>query len=197
MSLRFKVALILAAVAVLYGGINYGIQRLVVYPRFASLERAEAQEDIIRCGKILGREIHRLDVWARSWAALEDTRRIVTEGDGESPGGRPLDQVFAGSEVDLLILYDSRDREVLRKVRPTRERGASSGGDAPRADSSLGARILRARGESGRPVSGVVVTAGGPMLVASRAVASRAGKDASAGGSSPRPGRWDCCWPWR
>ncbi|MBN1769779.1 MAG: hypothetical protein JXB32_00850 [Deltaproteobacteria bacterium] len=82
MSLNAKVLLVLVLVVLACVGLASGLQRLVVDPRFAELERQEARQDLRRCTSALDRELEHLDRFCRDWGYWDDTWRFAR---GENP----------------------------------------------------------------------------------------------------------------
>ncbi len=83
MPLRLKIFLILAGITLLYGAIDFAIQRFVVFPHFVALEQEEAKKDTIRCIEALQREIHHLDLVVHDWSAWTDTYEFVNDRNSE------------------------------------------------------------------------------------------------------------------
>ena len=66
-SLRVKVILILLGVFAAYGLLDYGVQRLLIYPSFVHLERQQATAEVERAVEAVEREMDSLLPTAADW----------------------------------------------------------------------------------------------------------------------------------
>jgi len=76
-SLQSKVILIVAGVFVLFGIVNFGIQRLIIFPSFLALEQDEAIKDSKRIIRAIKREVHHLDSLTHDRSSRDDTYEFV------------------------------------------------------------------------------------------------------------------------
>jgi len=116
MSFRLRVLIILLCVLILYAGLDYGIQRLVVYPSFISLERREAEKEIERCVAALRRELHHLDGLCHDWAAWNDTYEFVEDRNPDYISDNLLDESYQNNQINLLAICKP-DGEVVWSFR--------------------------------------------------------------------------------
>jgi len=79
-SLKAKVLLILLAVFILLGGVNYAIQEYLMYPTFVELEDMEAHKDADRALLAIRREIYHLKSVCGDWAGWDDTYGYIENG---------------------------------------------------------------------------------------------------------------------
>jgi len=167
MSLRSKVVIIVVAVISLFALILYGIQHFVVFPRFVALERSEAEKEIIACATAIQREIQHLDLLAADWAAWDQIHSVA---ENRSASFIPFDQdpqVFVAYGLDLIAVYDSGKRMLWGETRDHETGRPLQIAEIPPAGWPPSHPLLAERGESGS-VSGMIMTAEGPMMVASR-----------------------------
>lgn len=164
--LRRKLLLILAAVIGCYILIEYALFRLVVFPSYIDLERAEADEDMERCVAALQREIHHLAKFTHDWAMWDDTYEFVVDGNDAYRESNLGSETFSQSDLNLLFILDSDGRAVFSEAR-------NSGGPALIELPELPATRLPADHPLLRlptvesAVSGIVLTSHGPVLLAS------------------------------
>lgn len=117
MSLRSKILLILVVVVVLYAGLDYGIQRLVVFPSFVALEQEEASKDLDRCFDAIRREFFHLDTFNHDWAAWDDTYQFVQDRNTEYISSNLVAQTFIDNRLNVIYLCDQEGRVVWGEVR--------------------------------------------------------------------------------
>ena len=79
MPLRVRISLIVVPAVVLYAGLDYCVQTLVVLPRFHELGREEARNDAQLAREALSREIVHLDTLVLDWSAWNETYRFVED----------------------------------------------------------------------------------------------------------------------
>ncbi len=184
MSLRARIALILAAVVVGYALIDQLLQHTLVLPRFRHLEIASAQSEIERVRNALLDEVERVDDHARrlsAWDELykyvaidpeeDDTSRTAFEranfglGSFRSAGLNLMYVVDRDGDVRFGALYDLVSGERLRWRDVDVERFATSHALLVKSRTS-------ASGEELTPlnVRGLVLTDAGPMAMSSRPI---------------------------
>lgn len=117
MSLRTKILLILVVVVVLYAGLDYGIQRLVVFPSFVTLEQDEASKDLNRCFEAIRRECFHLDTFNHDWAAWDDTYQFVQDRNAEYIASNLVAQTFMDNRLNLIYLCNKKGQVVWGEIR--------------------------------------------------------------------------------
>jgi sensor domain CHASE-containing protein/two-component sensor histidine kinase len=170
MSLRSKLVLILAGVIAAYGGIHYAVERAVVGPSFATLERHEAMEDLHRVlGAIQGESQH-LDTTCHDWAAWDDTYDFVETSDPKYVAANLEDASLLSAHVDMMY-FVRVDGTVAHRALCSRPDGIS--GTDPSAFPLVRQSLddpLRCVEEVESFRSGMMATPAGPLLVASRPI---------------------------
>jgi len=73
MNLKSKIALIILAVFALYGVLDYGFYRFVVFQKFQELEHRQVRDDLQKAVHAFQREIGHLDSSCHDWASWDDT----------------------------------------------------------------------------------------------------------------------------
>lgn len=169
MTLRLRIFGILAVVIVLYAVLNFGIQRLVVFPSFIALERSEAEKDLDRCIEALRREIHHINTVAHDWAAWDDTYRFVQAPNEDYIQSNLIPHTFADNRLNIIYICDLHGRVVWGETRDwkTQERIAISEfpSEALPEDHPL---LHFEHFESS--VAGILPTEQGPLMAASRPI---------------------------
>jgi two-component system NtrC family sensor kinase len=183
MLLRTKVVLILSTVVALYAAVDHLGQRVLIAPSFDALERVEAVEDLRRTTEALAAEIEHLDGRCQDWAAWDDTWRFVEDGNQAFVDTNLSRTSLLGAHVDLLFLCKPGGEVVWADIhepgggaqiqlRDMFPRGSLAPTHPLLAENTRPGRELGP--EHGR-VAGLVMTAEGPMLVASRPILRSSG----------------------
>ncbi|NCD25413.1 MAG: diguanylate cyclase [Deltaproteobacteria bacterium] len=179
MSIRNKVFLIILGLFTVLGGIDFIIQRSVIYSSFLELEQNEAEENLRRIFYAIDREITHLDLFCRDWAAWDDSHEFM----------RDRSETFVASNLDVdtqrnnrlsLVAFCAPDGEVVWS------RGLDLASDEPMVfDFMAGGRIFPAHPifhpEADGGAAGVCFTAAGPLLFSSRPILRTDGSGPSNG----------------
>ncbi len=116
MNLRTKVLLVLSGVLALSIALNYAVVRTIVFPKFAEIERTEAQKNLQRVQRAIRSELTHMDNTAQDWAHWTDTYLFVG---GENPGfveSNLMFETFSGIGMTLMNFYDSEGTLVWGKA---------------------------------------------------------------------------------
>ena len=174
MSFRLRVLIILLCVLILYAGLDYGIQRLVVYPSFISLERREAEKEIERCVAALRRELHHLDGLCHDWAAWNDTYEFVEDRNADYISGNLLDESYQNNQINLLAICKPDGEVIWSRAVDTVSRKPLAIDRFPSDSLGPDHPLLAFRPDMDSwpsvTVTGVLLTDHGPMLVSSRPI---------------------------
>jgi len=173
-SLRSKTLLIILAVVLLSGGLNYAIQRLVGSPSFVALEQEEAKKDMERCAEAIRREIHHLDALVHDWAAWDDTYAFVKDRNKAFVESNVTSSVFEDQRLNILSIFDLDGKAAWSETRDFEKGEKISIREFP-PDGLPKAHPLFAFETRGAQlgevkVAGICMTEHGPMLVASRPI---------------------------
>jgi len=168
LSIRTKIGLILICAVLCFSAAEYAIQRAIVVPGFLDLERAEALQDSRRVTDAIVNEIMHLQTFCRDWAAWDDTYEFI-----ESPSDPYIDSnlppaTFINNRLNLMYLYDRKGEKVWG-------RAYDSSFSAPLSIAEFPDRfphdhpLVPGEDETGNPppVSGLIMTELGPMIIAS------------------------------
>jgi two-component system NtrC family sensor kinase len=169
MSLRSKILLILLVVVALYAALDYGIQRLVVFPSFIALEQHEAKKDLERCFEALRRESYHLDTFNHDWAAWDDTYEFVRNRSTEYISSNLVAQTFIDNNLNLIYVCDEGGRVVWGQIRNVDTWHRLLLKEFP-AESLPPTNPLLSHDNVHSAIAGVLSTEYKPMLVSSRPI---------------------------
>ncbi len=162
MSLRFKILLMLFATLSIYGLMDYTVHRLFVLPTFLNQERARIEEHIDHTMQILSFELLGLDRLCRDWAAWDDSYAFMQK-QGQDEGyikSNLVQATFEYNALDMICFLDN-DHHVIWKG--TSEKYTSDGQERFLQPFSP---LLKVSEDN----SGFIMTAAGPMILASRPI---------------------------
>lgn len=174
MDLKPRVVLILLVALSLYGVLDYGIQRFIVFPKFEELERRQVGNDLQRSVQAFQGEVEHLESLSHDWSSWDDTYNFVSHPTDEYIGSNLTVSTFKGVAINLLYICDLRGRVIWGRIYDL-ETGS------PIHDSYFPPDILpldhplfkldfKRTNVSEVALYGAVVTEHGPMLVASRPI---------------------------
>lgn len=174
MSLKSKIGLILVLIFVLYGVIDFGIQRFIIFPSFISLEREEAIKNSKRSVEAIQREIHHLDSLCHDWAAWDDTYEFAKTRSKEYIEENVPQIVFPDNDLNLIYYYDTDGSVIWGEIHDLEKEELMylpdfSEDSLPKTHPLLSFKT-RKEPLSEVTVKGVRMTEKGPMLIASRPI---------------------------
>ncbi len=174
MSLRSKVLLILASVFLLYGGIDFCIQRFIVYPGFLSLENEEALKDSKILSQAIDREIHHLDTLTHDWSSWDDTYDFVKNRTKDYIQSNLVLSVFTDNNLNLLYIIDQDGSLIWGEVRDLKSFKVLRVNEFdkkmfPAKDPLINYNLIDKQ-LADVTIKGIYTTEKGPMLVTSRPI---------------------------
>jgi two-component system, NtrC family, sensor kinase len=174
LSIGTRILYIIIFVSVLYAGLSFGIQLVVVFPSFVELEKSEAREDVERITGALQREIHHLDSLAYDWAAWDDTYEFMQTEDENYLESNLAFGTFIDSDVNLIYLVDLDGAVIWGEIYNLESEERLRLEEFP-ADRLPSTHDLLRHDDPESSISGVFVTSSGPMLLASRPIVTSEG----------------------
>jgi signal transduction histidine kinase/DNA-binding response OmpR family regulator/HPt (histidine-containing phosphotransfer) domain-containing protein len=172
---------ILVAVFALLAAVNYGIQRLLIYPSFGRVEAEEAARDLERTTAVISQAANELASFTVDWSAWDDTYRFVQDSNAEYIASNLLPATFINANLTAVCIYGADSRLVWGKVfsalaaaHPVEERNSSLL-SLPAGHVLLGPR------EKQDAVCGVMVIDGVPHFVTAQAILHSDGTGPAAG----------------
>jgi PAS domain S-box-containing protein len=169
MRLRNKVLAILALVAALYIALDAGGQRYFIRPSFLALEQESTTRNMQRWLDALNREIHHLDTQCFDWSAWDDTYQFALDRNEDFIHTNLVLSAFTENQICLIYLFDTGGKVVWGKIYDASHEQFVSLPDFS-VDQWPVTHPLLVRGGRSDAVTGVLMTALGPMLVAARSI---------------------------
>ena len=112
MKIRSKVILLTGAIFLILGAAEVLVEKLVVVPSFAELERADARTAMRRIDYTLDRTLAELGVSATDWGNWADIYRFVQDHNPEFVAANITDLALRQLNVNLLVVVDRDGRFV-------------------------------------------------------------------------------------
>ena len=169
MPLRVRISLIVVLAVVLYAGLDYCVQTLVVLPRFHELEREEARNDAQRAREALAREIVHLDTLVLDWSAWNETYRFVEDRNKDYVNDTLNEETLEADNLNLLYITDAGGGLVWGMTRCPELTVMESCAQWEALFPGLAGKLLH--GDDPRAsTAGVGLSTKGPMLLASRPI---------------------------
>jgi sensor domain CHASE-containing protein len=175
MSLRSKVLASVIGAFSCYLVAAHLVQQAVVLPKFVTLERRQAEDDLRRCQEAIDRELQHLAVACHDWAAWDDMYQYVADRSEEWARGNLANSNLENAGLNLMFILDRRADPIY--------------GNALELDSGGGLRLeafplgrwpehhpLLAHRCDDELIKTILITEVGPMLVASRPIVHTDGK---------------------
>jgi len=169
MSLRAKILLILLVIIALYASLDYGIQRLIVFPSFINLEREEAEEDMGRCINAIQREIHHLDLLCQDWGAWDETYQFVADKNNNFLESNLIRETFTGNKLNLVYIFNSNFEVVWGEIYDLETNQRITVKEFSK-DIFTNTHPLLKHKDVESSISGIMMTEKGPMFIASRPI---------------------------
>jgi signal transduction histidine kinase len=168
--LHTKILLSLSLVAAIYVGVSSQIQKATLLPSFAALEHSSAHADLSRAVEGIVKENAHVDNFVSDWSGWDDTYQYMEDKNEAYFKSNLANDVFRRDSFDCLAFVRLDGTEVWR--------GAMAAGetiDIPELPQpwSLTHPLLAPRGPQDC-VKGILLTARGPLLLASRIVTNSA-----------------------
>ena len=170
MSLRKKLLVIMAAVAVVFLASLQAIQEAVIRPAFSGLEDDLARSNLTRVREALQKEVHHLDAFATDWGAWDDTCKFLADTNAAYVDANLTKDYFVSGNFDAAYYVALDGTIVWHGARdPERDYEETSVPTLTAALRSPGLLLLANR-EPRQGTAGLLDTAQGPMMVASRPI---------------------------
>ncbi len=174
-SLKRKILLIVIGAFILYGLADYAIQRFIVFPSFLVLERNDALTDLDRCLHSIQSEIEHLDSTCHDWAAWDDTYEFIETAAQDYIDANLVLDVFSSNKLNLVCFCDASGKVVWDERYDFTSGNTMAIEGIPRDLFPPGHPLIAFEKLLKQPlakirVSGIFMTAQGPMLVASRPI---------------------------
>lgn len=169
MSVRVKILLVVACVFAAYMGAAHGVQRYIVFPSFAALERVDAAKNQDRCAEAIQRELQLLSYALSDWASWDDTYQFIVDENEAYKKSNLILTMFTNNHINFVGFYDLNGRAVWSG-------GYDYAADEPMTFEAFSQPSLDLKNpvfnlkDLTSAVEGVMLTEHGPMLVVSRRI---------------------------
>jgi two-component system, NtrC family, sensor kinase len=167
--IRSKVILLTGAIFLILGAAEVLVERLVVMPSFAELERADARTAMRRIDYTLDRTLAELVVSATDWGNWADTYRFVQDHNQEFVAANITDLALRQLNVNLLLVVD-RDGRFVQAHDLSLLSGRPLSLDLAARHALAADFPWRSNLREGIPARGLLQTNRGPMLLAAAPV---------------------------
>ncbi|MCZ6597743.1 MAG: ATP-binding protein [Planctomycetota bacterium] len=176
MSLRSKIVLILAAVAVLYVGLDVLMLNVMVSRQFVTLEEEEATTDLERVVAGIGAVEANLAGLSRRWAEWDDTSRFVIDRNRSFQDSNLGPRALERNGIHMLYILDEENRVVWGRIEEPGTRESIRLKEFPAGGLSNEHPVLGAEMAKHGSNSGLFVTERGAMLVAAQVILNSEGE---------------------
>jgi len=174
MTLKTKVVLILLGVFAICGAVDFCVQRFIILSSFEEIERNEINEHIKRSVYAIEREIEHIDSFSYDWGAWDDTYAFIKTPYDDYIKSNLDFCVFSENNFNLIYICDTQGNVVYGKVYNLETEEEIHIEDFPEDRLPADHPLLQLNFENtplfDTYVTGVMVTAAGPLIVASRPV---------------------------
>ena len=167
MSLRSRILFGLAAIVLLYGSAVVAVQQLILQPGFDDLERSTTSRNLARAVHAIDKDVQTLEHFCHDWAAWDDTYHFLEDGNEEFVRENLILETFSNGNFDLAWLVTSDGRVMFGEARdPAQDYATVDVAEFPAGRMPLDNPLLASR-DAARPVSGLLRSSRGPMIVSS------------------------------
>lgn len=164
MSLRVKVISLILFSFLVYGILDYGVQRMFILPNFISLEQEESLKNMDRAVQAIQREIQNLGSSTTDWSTWDDTYQFAQDRNDAYRKSNLNEQALNSLKVNILYIFDADQQKIW--------------GMAYDLDSKQEITISGLTEQLGNihltdpeaKVEGVLVTGHGPILISARPI---------------------------
>ncbi|MDA0813458.1 MAG: hypothetical protein O3C21_13850, partial [Verrucomicrobia bacterium] len=160
---------LLIMVSIVFAGISYASQKLVVLKAFDRIERDGANRDLARCESGLRRDLELLDNFVNDWAAWDETYDYVAEPNDEYRETNLIVETFENGQLNLIALFNRTNELVWGEGRDTESLELIDISDVCAKISDPSTRLTDFRDVDDSKV-GVILSDLGPMLIAIRPI---------------------------
>lgn len=175
MTLKWKIIGILLVFMGLMAVTDHVVDRLVIYPSYVALEKAQAEKDVARCEAALENTIYYLDIVADDWAAWDDTCIFLQDRNAAYIESNLVLETFLDNELNLINYYDVNGNLFWGRAMDleTQAPCVIKPFDSRHLDVS---HPLIRHSDAAGGLRGVFLTDKGPMLISSRPIVSSENK---------------------
>ncbi len=178
-NLRTKTLSVMVVALLAIIGATYATAGHIVAGGFASLEQDEARQNLGRTEQALGVEMNRLDSTAADWSTWDDSYQFVRDGKTDFIEANLYDATLVNLRVDMMVFVDNNGDIVHSQAIDADGNGVEL--DEATTEALSGSVPLFDFTGTQDSQEGIVTTASGPLLVASRPIVTSEGEGPIAG----------------
>jgi signal transduction histidine kinase/CheY-like chemotaxis protein len=141
------------------------VQRVILLPSFAQLERQAAKTDLERVTHALAGDVEQLAITAHDWSNWMDTYQFVQDANPEYLAANLQTEAFIALKLNAVAFIDLQGRFVWSTTLASKTGGRIDIDFIARGELSVD-HPWRAALTEGKPVAGLLRTSAGPMLTA-------------------------------
>ena len=165
-SLRWKLLAFALAVAFAFVGTAWVVGNAIVQPRFADIERREANEDLARVAEAISRDAEVLAQSAQDYGGWDDTLDFVATLNPEYVAANLVADTLVNLDADALLFRDASGRILWAKRLDPASSELIDDAELVAGFEAPALRLFEHREPTSR-MSGIVMTPRGPALVGS------------------------------
>ena len=175
MSIRWKIVIVLCVAYALVMATSQLVQDRVLLPSFSQLECDEAYDDLNRCLEAVDSDVEHLSVICHDWACWDRTYQFMADRNADYVRENLSPETCANARLNLLAFLDQKRQVIwrnaldLRTQKPLPLSGFFEKLQQPGQPSGTGLHV-------DKPISGIVTTEVGPMLLAAHPVLTSANR---------------------
>jgi diguanylate cyclase (GGDEF)-like protein len=174
LNLRIKALGVMVVALLLITGATYAVANRIVVGGFESLERDEARQNLERTEQALRVETNRLNATAADWSTWDDTYAFVQDGNSDFIEANLYDATLVNLRLDMMMFLDADGEIVHTQAVDVEGSGVQLDNDTAGALSSS-AELFDFESVNDSK-TGIVMTAAGGLVVASRPIITSAGE---------------------
>ncbi|MFO0837313.1 MAG: CHASE4 domain-containing protein [Phycisphaerae bacterium] len=167
MSIRARIALIVACLSGPCIAVCYVVEQRIILERFLALERAKALDDSDRCSEAIAREIEHLGILCSDWGYWDDTYQYIQDQNEAYAKSNLTPTMYINSKFNAIWYLDTEGRVVFSGAADTKNSEPLDFPEFPTSSFPLDHPLLAQKAPRDM-VSGILRTARGPLLLASR-----------------------------
>lgn len=173
MSLQRKILGVLFGLLALIAITDYTIDRLLIFQNYVALEHAQAKKDMFRCIDTLKSEINHLNIFTDDWAVWNDTYQFLQNRNDTYIKSNLVIQTFLDNKLNLINFYDVNGKLVWGQTMDLSTKSVIAVSPFDKPTLSLSHPLLeraKVKKDVTSGISGIFLTAKGPMLICSKPV---------------------------
>ena len=187
-SLPVKATLLIVGLFVGFGAVQFGVQKIILYPSFVTLEQREAEKNVARALDALRRELELLGPQVTDWATWDETYAFVQDHNPAYVDANLNAEALENLRINYLAFVDASGTAVWQLAIGLEGQGtlaphelgfAHFAGDDPLVQ--LGQPGNRASADRAHAVTGVRASPRGPVLVAAQPIFKTSGEGPARG----------------